>query len=86
MAGLLGELAARVTGKDYRVTRTTMRLMHIMTPLDYGKAERELGWTPRPLEEAVTEAATFFTTRRPRLRDVTVTNPESERNHDGRAR
>lgn len=66
VAGVLGELVARLTGKDIRATRTTLRLMHIMTPLDHSKAERELGWTPRPIEEAITDAARFFTRRRDR--------------------
>ncbi|MBH0777858.1 NAD-dependent epimerase/dehydratase family protein [Nocardia bovistercoris] len=66
VAGAIGELVARLTRKDVRVTRTTMRLMHIMTPLDNAKAVRELGWTPRPIEDAITEAAIFFTSRRRR--------------------
>lgn len=64
VAGLLGEITARITGREIRVTRTTMRLMHIMTPLDHSRAERELGWRPRPIEESITEAALFFTRRR----------------------
>ncbi|MFC8531285.1 NAD-dependent epimerase/dehydratase family protein [Nocardia sp. NPDC057227] len=64
LAGLLGELTAFVTRKDVRVTRVSMRLMHTMTPLDHGKAVRELGWAPRPIEETVADAARFFT--RPR--------------------
>ncbi|MGI5218764.1 NAD-dependent epimerase/dehydratase family protein [Nocardia sp. CA-290969] len=66
VAGLLGELYAWITRRDIRVTRVTMRLMHIMTPLDHSKAERELGWRPRPIEDAIREAAVFFTTRRRR--------------------
>ena len=66
IAGLVGELTARLTGKDVRVTRTTMRLMHTMTPLDHSKAERELGWEPRPIEDTITDAARFFTRKRTR--------------------
>ncbi|MEU4839504.1 NAD-dependent epimerase/dehydratase family protein [Nocardia testacea] len=65
-AGVAGEVAARLTGKDIRVTRTTMRLMHTMTPLDHSKAERELGWKPRPIEDTITDAARFFTRTRTR--------------------
>ncbi|MCX4091560.1 NAD-dependent epimerase/dehydratase family protein [Nocardia sp. alder85J] len=78
-AGLLGELVARVTGKDVRITRTTMRLIYIMTPLDHSKAERELGWEPRPIEAAITEAALFFTRRRETPHpadDLTIDEPE----------
>ncbi|MGW0182803.1 NAD-dependent epimerase/dehydratase family protein [Nocardia sp. NPDC003345] len=66
MAGIAGELVARLKGKDVRVTRTTMRLMHTMTPLDHSKAERELGWEPRPIEDTITDAARFFTRKRTR--------------------
>ncbi|AHH18381.1 NAD dependent epimerase/dehydratase family protein [Nocardia nova SH22a] len=66
VAGLVGEVVARWTGKDVRVTRTTMRLMHTMTPLDHSKAERDLGWRPRPIEDTITDAVKFFTTRRRR--------------------
>ncbi|MFI5717701.1 NAD-dependent epimerase/dehydratase family protein [Nocardia sp. NPDC051750] len=74
VAGILGELVARVRGRDSRITRVTMRLMHIMTPLDHRKAERELGWRPRPIEEAIRDAALFFTTRR-RGRDSSAETP-----------
>ncbi|WP_280398454.1 NAD-dependent epimerase/dehydratase family protein [Nocardia carnea] len=66
VAGALGELYAWTTRRDIRVTRVTMRLMHIMTPLDHSKAERELGWRPGPIEDAIRDAALFFTTRRRR--------------------
>lgn len=66
IAGIVGELTARLRGRDIRVTRTTMRLMHTMTPLDHSKAERELGWRPRPIEDTITDAARFFTRKRTR--------------------
>ncbi|MGV9415341.1 NAD-dependent epimerase/dehydratase family protein [Nocardia sp. NPDC003693] len=62
--GVLGEVTAWATRTDVRVTRTTMRLMHIMTPVDNTKTRRELGWTPRPIEDSLAEAAAFFTRRR----------------------
>ena len=63
--GLFGEIVAAIRGRDSQMTRTTMRLMHIMTPLDNRKARRELDWHPRPPEDAIREAAHFFC-RRPR--------------------
>jgi dihydroflavonol-4-reductase len=63
-AGAIGEVVARVRKRDSRLTRTTVRLMHTMTPLDHSKAERDLGWTPRPTEESIRDAAVYFTTRR----------------------
>ena len=32
-------------------------------PLDHGKAERELGWTPEPVEESIRKAAVWFASR-----------------------
>jgi nucleoside-diphosphate-sugar epimerase len=35
-------------------------MAELMSPLDHRKAERELGWTPRPVEESIAAAARFF--------------------------
>jgi dihydroflavonol-4-reductase len=48
------------------LSRTSVRLMHIMPPLDHGKAERELGWTPQPIEPSIRKAAEFHLARRRR--------------------
>ena len=67
VAGVVGDLAARLVRRDLKLTSTSVRLLHIMTPLDHGKATRELGWEPAPIETAIREAAEFFT-RRPEER------------------
>jgi dihydroflavonol-4-reductase len=59
-AGALGEVAARLTGRDVALTRTSARLMKIYTPLDHGKAVRELGWDPLPTPIEVKEAVAFY--------------------------
>ncbi|MFB1297869.1 NAD-dependent epimerase/dehydratase family protein [Mycobacterium sp. pW049] len=59
-AGHVSAAIARIRNKDTMLTPLNIRLMHIMTPLDHTKAERELGWTPRPTAEAVVAAAHFF--------------------------
>ena len=56
----IAQPVARLLGKDSKLTPLSVRLMHIMTPLDHGKAVRELGWHPRPTAEAIAEAARFF--------------------------
>ncbi|MQY20951.1 NAD-dependent epimerase/dehydratase family protein [Nocardia macrotermitis] len=76
VAGLLGEIAARISGKEVRLTRTSMRLMHIMTPLDHSKAERELGWYPRPIRDTIGDAAHFFTVGRRRGRADGSADPD----------
>jgi dihydroflavonol-4-reductase len=58
--GTLGDALGRVTGKDYTLTRTSVRLMHIMSPADHSKATRELGWEPGPTPDAVRRAAQFY--------------------------
>ena len=63
-AGAIGELVSRVTRRDTRLTPLTVRLMHIMSPLDHSKATRNLGWEPEPIAEALAQAARFFLDRR----------------------
>lgn len=40
-----------------------MRMAELMSPLDHGKAERELGWEPDPVEHSIRKAAVFFASR-----------------------
>lgn len=57
--GALGPVLALLLRRDLSLTPATVRMMHIWTPLDHGKAERELGWRPAPLEESVRGAVAF---------------------------
>lgn len=56
----LGTLLARIRGRDPLITPTSVRLMHVMSPMDHSKAVRELDWTPRPTADSIAEAARFF--------------------------
>ena len=38
----------------------SLRLMRAEAPVDCSKARAELGWEPRPVEDAVREAARFW--------------------------
>ncbi|PQM45996.1 hypothetical protein C1Y40_03835 [Mycobacterium talmoniae] len=58
--GALGSLRARLTGKDAELSVTSVRMMRAEAPVDRSKAVRELGWQPRPVEEAIREAARFW--------------------------
>ncbi len=58
--GALGTLKARLRGSDERLTLESVRLMRAEAEVDCGKARRELGWQPRPVQEAVREAARFW--------------------------
>jgi dihydroflavonol-4-reductase len=62
--GALGSLRARLTGKDAELSLASVRMMRAEAPVDHGKAVRELGWQPRPVEESIREAARFWSTMR----------------------
>ena len=54
------ELAARVFGVEPLVTRDHLRMARKKMFYSSAKAMRELGYTPRPAREAVTDAVTWF--------------------------
>ena len=56
----LGTAKAKLTGSDERLTLNALRLMRAEAPVDHSKAERELGWHPRPVEESIGEAARWW--------------------------
>lgn len=58
--GALGSLRARLTGKDAELSLASVRMMRAEAPVDHGKAVRELGWQPRPVEDSIREAARFW--------------------------
>src|SRR5271163_1403014 len=58
--GFLGDIVAKMSRRDVPVTTVMVRLMHIMSPMDHGKATRELGWHPRPIHESIRAAVAFY--------------------------
>jgi dihydroflavonol-4-reductase len=56
----VGSIKAKLRGTDEQLSLASLRLMRAEAPLDHSKAVRELGWEPRPVEEAVREAARFW--------------------------
>jgi dihydroflavonol-4-reductase len=52
--------ASRMLRRDLPLNTTGVRLLHIMSPADNGKARRELGWQPRPTAESIRRAARFY--------------------------
>jgi dihydroflavonol-4-reductase len=54
-------LASWLLRRDIPMNVTGVRLMHIMSRADHGKAVRELGWQPRPAAESIRRAAEFYT-------------------------
>jgi dihydroflavonol-4-reductase len=55
-----GSIKAKLRGADERLSLGSLRLMRAEAPVDHGKAVRELGWEPRPVEESIREAAKFW--------------------------
>jgi dihydroflavonol-4-reductase len=68
----LGSLRARLGGKDAQLSLASVRMMRAEAPVDSGKAKRELGWQPRPVEESIREAARFWAAMR-RPKDTSTT-------------
>lgn len=56
----LGSAKAKLRGTDERLSMASLRLMRAEAPVDCSKARRELDWQPRPVEESIREAATFW--------------------------
>ncbi len=74
--GVLGSLRARLTGKDAELSMTSVRMMRAEAPVDHGKAVRELGWQPRPVEESIREAARFWASMKNAKRSSKATPAE----------
>ncbi|MGV9802915.1 NAD-dependent epimerase/dehydratase family protein [Mycobacterium sp. NPDC003449] len=56
----VGTLKGRIKGTDERLSLASLRLMRAEAPVDHGKAERELGWRPGPVEDSIRDAAKFW--------------------------
>jgi dihydroflavonol-4-reductase len=55
-----GSVKGKLRGTDERLSLRSLRLMRAETAVDHGKAVRELGWQPRPVEDSIREAAKFW--------------------------
>lgn len=62
--GYFGDVLRTVLRRDMKLCSLSVRLLHIMPPMDHGKAERELGWRPAPVHDAIRRAAVFYTEQR----------------------
>lgn len=69
-AGYTANALGKLRQRDYPLNLTAVRLLHYTSPLDHSKAERELGWLPRPAPEAIREAARFYVDRRRRTQEA----------------
>jgi nucleoside-diphosphate-sugar epimerase len=71
-----GSLKARLTGKDSELSLTSVRMMRAEADVDSGKAKRELGWQPRPVEDSIREAARFWAAMRTPRKNTPAAQPE----------
>jgi dihydroflavonol-4-reductase len=60
LLGHAGDVVGRVIRRDTPVTSTSARLLHMLPAMDHSKAERELGWRPRPIHESICKATQFY--------------------------
>jgi nucleoside-diphosphate-sugar epimerase len=63
-AGYAASIAGRLLRRDLQINATGVRLLHMTSPADHGKAVRELGWKPRPAAESIRHAAQFYVEHR----------------------
>jgi dihydroflavonol-4-reductase len=66
LAASAGDAISAALRRDSVLSRTSVRLMHTMPALDHGKAERELGWQPEPVQDSLRRAVAFYSARRRR--------------------
>jgi dihydroflavonol-4-reductase len=59
-AGYFFSAAGRLLHRDFALNLTGVRLLHLTSPLDHGKATRELGWKPRPASDSIKRAAQWY--------------------------
>ena len=59
----VNDFLARLLRRDLPFAHAGMQMVELMSPLDHSKAERELGWTPEPVEDSIRKAAVWFASR-----------------------
>ncbi len=59
-AAYANDAASKLLRRDLQFAVVGLRMAQLMSPLDHGKAERELGWKPEPVEDSIRRAARFF--------------------------
>jgi len=57
----VNEFVSRLTGRrDIKLCRDSIFLSEVFGPLDNSKIVRDLGWEPRPVEQTVKDAISWF--------------------------
>jgi len=64
LLGFAADIVAKARGRDSQLSVESARLSHLMNDMNSSKARRELGWSPRPVEESIRKAIDFYKERR----------------------
>jgi dihydroflavonol-4-reductase len=64
LVGRVGDVIGWLRKEDQTLTSESVRLMYLMSPLDHGKAGRDLDWQPGPTERAIRDHARFVAAHR----------------------
>ena len=68
----IAEVFNRLRGiKDAKFCRTSMFLSEAFGPMNHAKAATELGWSPRPLSETISDAIAWYRDRSQQLKQET---------------
>ena len=54
------QLVGDLTRREIKFARRAFNMVDKMSALDHGKAERELGWKPAPIEDSIRDAVAFY--------------------------
>ncbi len=68
--GAVGGGVSWLLRRDSVVSPTSIRLMHIQSALDHGKATRELGWQPAPTADSIRAAVRWYLEQRAAARQA----------------
>lgn len=63
LASRVNDIASRLLRTDLPLAYHAIQMVDLMSPLDHGKAVRELGWKPNPVDRSIHDAAQFFLRR-----------------------
>ncbi|HEY7050519.1 MAG TPA: NAD-dependent epimerase/dehydratase family protein [Mycobacterium sp.] len=71
-----GTVKGRLRGSPEQLTLRSLRLMRAEHDVDAGKAVRELGWQPEPVEDSIRAAVRFFVGLREARRKAKAAQPD----------
>jgi dihydroflavonol-4-reductase len=75
----MGSLKARLKGTNEHLNLPSVRLMRAEHEVDHGKATRELGWEPQPVEDSIRAHARFWVELREATRKMKAAQTDHKR-------